>query len=72
MNTWVLQQFLTGLNKTQLINALRSLRQMYEKAYKTTARQLTFTEIMEALEIATKLTTDGKQPVENTMENKGQ
>lgn len=69
---WITQQLITGLNKTQLINAERSVMQMYQKAYKTAARELPFSVIVNALITATNIATNGTKPMENTVENKGQ
>lgn len=64
-NETATQQMLIGLNKTQMINALRSLKQIHTVLYKTQLRSLSFQEILDGLELATKLETDESNNLEN-------
>lgn len=57
---WAIQQLLIANSKTSLEEYRRVLKKIAQALYKTTARQLTLDDVMEAIEIAQKLTTQEK------------
>lgn len=55
---WTTQQLISKMNKTQLTNAMRAFKQIYDAAYKSWARDQSFDEMYRCLKIATVLVID--------------
>lgn len=62
---WATQMMINVMNKTQLKNALHHMKQVYDAAYKTWARDLPFATMLECVAYAEKMVRTGHDGLED-------